>query len=73
MAEVRTRRTRSRPPEPPPDRAKVVWAVLTAVLITVLFVGAVITLRGGFAAIVVIAYAVWLWFAARRFRRRRRR
>jgi hypothetical protein len=51
----------------------VLWAVLTAVLITVAFVAAVLTLKGGFAAIVLIAYAIWLWWVLRRFRSLRRR
>lgn len=73
MVEPRVRRVRLRAPEPPLDRMKVLWAVLTAVLITVVFVAAVLTLKGGFTAFVVIAYAIWLWFAVRRFRGRRRR
>jgi Flp pilus assembly protein TadB len=52
---------------------KVLWAVLTAVLLTVAFVAAVVTLKGGFAALVLIGYIVWLWFVLRRFRARRRR
>ncbi len=66
-------RTRVRRPEPPPDRMKVLWAVLTAVLITVVFVAAVFTLKGGFAALVLIAYVIWLLWVLRRFRSRRRR
>lgn len=68
-----TRVRRLRPLEPPPDRMKVLWAVLSAVLITVVFVAAIVTLKGGFAALVVIGYLSWLWFALRRFRSRRRR
>ena len=73
MADPRVRRIRSRPPEPPPDRRKILWAVLGAVVVTVLFVAAIVTLKGGFAALAVLAYAAWLWFALRRFRARRRR
>lgn len=72
MPDTRLRGARPRPPEPPPDRIKVLWAVLTAVVITVLFVAAIVTLKGGFAALVVLAYVAWLWFAVRRFRARRR-
>jgi hypothetical protein len=49
------------------------WAVLTVVLITVVFVAAILTLKGGFTAIVVIAYLIYLWWVLRRFRARRRR
>ena len=49
-------RVRVRRPEPPPNRMGALWAVLTAVLITVVFVAAILTLKGGFTAIVVIAY-----------------
>ena len=72
MPEVRARRVRARPTEPPLDRGKVLWAVLSAVLITVLFVLAIVTLKGGFAAFVVIGYLVWLWVVLRRLRARRR-
>jgi phage shock protein PspC (stress-responsive transcriptional regulator) len=51
----------------------VLWAVLSAVLITVLFVAAILTLKGGFTAMVVIAYLIWLWWVLRRVRSRRRR
>src|SRR5206468_3598518 len=51
----------------------VLVAASRVVLITVVFVAAIITLKGGFAALVVIGYLVWLWFALRRFRSRRRR
>jgi len=66
-------RVRVRRPEPPPGRMAVLWAVLSAVLITVVFVAAILTLKGGFTAIVVIAYLIWLWWVLRRFRARRRR
>jgi hypothetical protein len=51
---------------------KVLWAVLSAVLITVLFVLAIVTLKGGFAALVLVGYLVWLWVVLRRVRGRRR-
>jgi Flp pilus assembly protein TadB len=73
MPEVPSRRLRTRPPEPPLDRMRVLWAVLSAVLITVLFVLAIVTLKGGFAALVVVGYLVWLWVVLRRLRARRRR
>ena len=73
MPDVRARRVPARPPEPPLDRIKVLWAVLSAVLITVLFVLAIVTLKGGFAALVVVGYLVWLWVVLRRLRARRRR
>jgi len=73
MPDVRVRRVRPRPPEPPVDRMRVLWAVLSAVLITVLFVLAIVTLKGGFAALVVVGYLVWLWVVLRRPRGRRRR
>jgi hypothetical protein len=73
MPDVRPRGVRPRPPEPPLDRVRVLWAVLSAVLITVLFVLAIVTLKGGFAALVVIGYLVWLWVVLRRLRGRRRR
>ena len=73
MPEVRSRRARTRPPEPPLDRVRVLWAVLSTVLITVLFVLAIVTLKGGFAALVVVGYLVWLWVVLRRLRARRRR
>ena len=85
MPEVRARRARARTPEPPLGRARVlwglaiamlaggVWAVLSTVLITVLFVLAIVTLKGGFAALVVVGYLVWLWVVLRRLRARRRR
>jgi Flp pilus assembly protein TadB len=73
MPDSRVRRVRSRRPEPPFDRVKVLWAVLSAVGITVLFVLAIVTLKGGFAALVVIGYLVWLWVVLRRLRSRRRR
>lgn len=73
MPDVRVRRGPSRPPEPPLDRMRVLWAVLGAVLITVLFVLAIVTLKGGFAALVVVGYLVWLWVVLRRLRARRRR
>ncbi|HEY8319394.1 MAG TPA: hypothetical protein VIG76_11230 [Amnibacterium sp.] len=66
-------RVRTRRPEPPPNRMAVLWAVLSAVLITVLFVAAILTLKGGFTAMVVIAYLIWLWWVLRRVRSRRRR
>jgi Flp pilus assembly protein TadB len=72
VPEVRARRVRARPPEPPLDRWKVLWAVLSAVLITVLFVLAIVTLKGGFAALVVVGYLIWLWVVLRRLRARRR-
>ena len=71
MPEVRMRRVRR--VEPPPDGAKVISTVLMLVLITVLFVAAVLTLRGVFTAIVIVAYLLWVWFALRRLRARRRR
>ena len=73
MPDTRLRGVRARPPEPPLDRMRVLWAVLSAVLITVLFVLAIVTLKGGFAALVVVGYLVWLWVVLRRFRVRRRR
>lgn len=73
MPDVRVRRMRARRPEPPLDRMRVLWAVLSAVLITVLFVLAIVTLKGGFAALVVVGYLVWLWVVLRRVRVRRRR
>jgi hypothetical protein len=73
MPEVRARGVRARPPEPPLDPMRVLLAVLGAVLITVLFVLAIVTLKGGFAALVVVGYLVWLWVVLRRLRVRRRR
>ncbi|HEV7623822.1 MAG TPA: hypothetical protein VGO26_06775 [Amnibacterium sp.] len=73
MPDVRPRRVRARRPGPPLDRVKVLWAVLGAVAITVLFVLAIVTLKGGFAALVVVGYLVWLWVVLRRVRARRRR
>jgi Flp pilus assembly protein TadB len=74
MPDARVRRVRGvRPPEPPLDRVRVLWAVLSTVLITVLFVVAIVTLKGGFAALVVVGYLVWLWVVLRRLRVRRRR
>lgn len=73
MPEVRSRRARARTPEPPLGRARVLWAVLGMVVVTVLFVLAVVTLKGGFAALVVVGYLVWLWVVLRRLRARRRR
>jgi Flp pilus assembly protein TadB len=71
MPDARVRSVR--PPEPPLDRVRVLWAVLSTVLITVLFVVAIVTLKGGFAALVVVGYLVWLWVVLRRLRVRRRR
>ena len=73
MPDVRARRMGARPPEPPLDPMRVLWAVLSAVLITVLFVLAIVTLKGGFAALVVVGYLVWLWVVLRRLSARRRR
>ena len=66
-------RARVRRAGPPPNRMGVLWAVLSAVLITVVFVAAILTLKGGFTAIVVVAYLIWLWWVLRRLRSRRRR
>ncbi|MCU1472535.1 hypothetical protein [Amnibacterium sp.] len=73
MPDSRVRRIRTRRAEPPLDRMKVLLAVLSAVAITVLFVLAIVTLKGGFAALVVIGYLIWLWVVLRRLRGRRRR